>query len=66
MRRITEQRRTTMRRYLRDYYVVQPGDTLSGIAASFYGRPGAFRYLAAINGIPNPNFIRVGQVVFLG
>jgi nucleoid-associated protein YgaU len=54
-----------MRRYPHDYYVVQPRDTLSGIAASFYGRPGAYHYLAAINGIPNPNVIRVGQVIFL-
>jgi nucleoid-associated protein YgaU len=58
-------RRGIMRRYVGDYYVVQPGDTLSGIAAAFFGRANAYRYLAAVNGLPNPNFIVPGQVIML-
>lgn len=41
-------------------YVVQPGDTLSGIA-SWYGT--TYQNLAAINGIGDPNRINVGQVL---
>jgi LysM repeat protein len=37
------------------WYVIQPGDTLNKIAAH-YGTTAA--YLAHLNGIPNPNFIR--------
>lgn len=39
-------------------YTVQAGDTLSGIAAK-YGI--STQNLASLNGITNPNFIRVGQ-----
>lgn len=41
-------------------YKVQPGDTLSGIAQR-YGT--SWQTLAAINGLANPNFITVGQVL---
>lgn len=41
-------------------YTVRSGDTLSGIAAR-YGTTTA--NLAAINGISNPNFLYVGQVI---
>jgi len=43
-------------------YVVQPGDTLVRIAAEFGVD---FRELAALNGIENPNVLRVGQVLRL-
>lgn len=43
-------------------YTVQPGDTLSAIAAR-YGT--TYQNLAAINGIANPNLISVGQVLQL-
>ena len=39
-------------------YTVRLGDTLSGIAAK-YGM--STQHLASLNGITNPNFIRVGQ-----
>ena len=39
-------------------YTVRSGDTLSGIAAK-YGM--STQHLASLNGITNPNFIRVGQ-----
>lgn len=42
------------------YYTVQPGDTLSGIAA-VYGT--SYQYLAQINGISNPNLIYPGQSI---
>lgn len=42
------------------YYTVQPGDTLSGIAA-VYGT--SYQYLAQINGISNPNLIYSGQSI---
>ena len=44
-------------------YMVRSGDTLSGIAAK-YGTTAA--NLARINGISNPNFIQVGQILRIG
>lgn len=41
-------------------YIVQPGDTLSDIAAK-YGT--TYQHLAAINGIANPNLISIGQKI---
>ena len=41
-------------------YIVQAGDTLSGIAAR-YGT--TYQHLAAINGISNPDIIHVGQEI---
>lgn len=41
-------------------YTVQPGDTLSGIAATYNT---TYQHLAAINGIANPNLIYPGQVL---
>lgn len=41
-------------------YTVVSGDTLSGIAARFGT---TYQALAALNGIANPNLIRVGQVL---
>ena len=43
-------------RYFR--YIVQSGDTLSGIAAK-YGT--SYQNVAQLNGISNPNVIYVGQ-----
>ena len=43
-----------------EYYEVQSGDTLSGIAAK-YGT--SYQHLARINGIGNPNLIYVGQKI---
>ena len=40
--------------------MVQPGDTLSGIAAR-YGT--TYQTLAALNGITNPNLIYAGQTI---
>ena len=42
------------------WYVIKPGDTLNKIAAR-YGTTAA--YLARLNGIPNPNFIRSGKKI---
>jgi rare lipoprotein A len=42
------------------YYVVRPGDTLSGIAAQFGT---SVNHLASANGIPDPDFILVGQKI---
>ncbi|HET9078559.1 MAG TPA: LysM peptidoglycan-binding domain-containing protein [Acidimicrobiales bacterium] len=44
-------------------YTVRAGDTLSSIAARFGT---SFETLASVNGISNPNFIEVGQVLRLG
>ena len=43
-------------------YIVQPGDTLSGIAAR-YGT--TYQSLAAINGISNPDIIHVGDRIVI-
>ena len=43
-----------------DVYIVQSGDTLSGIAAK-YGT--TYQALASYNGISNPNLISVGQQI---
>ena len=41
-----------------EYITVRRGDTLSAIAREYNA---SYQYLAKINGIPNPNIIRVGQ-----
>ena len=41
-------------------YTVQSGDTLSGIAAA-YGT--TYQKLASLNGISNPNYLSVGQIL---
>lgn len=43
------------------YYVVRPGDTLSGISAQLGT---TVRRLAAASGIANPNVISVGQRIY--
>lgn len=48
-----------------DTYVVKKGDTLSRIALKYLGSASKYKQLAAINHIPNPNRIYVGQVIRL-
>lgn len=43
-------------------YTVQPGDTLWGIAAAYYGDGTRYPEIAAANGIENPNLIFPNQV----
>ena len=49
------------------YVTVQKGDTLSQIAVTYkqYSGGASYKQLAAINGIPNPNYIFVGQKIYL-
>ena len=42
-------------------YIVKPGDTLSKIATGKLGSAGQWRVIAGLNGIINPDRIRVGQ-----
>jgi hypothetical protein len=42
-------------------YIVKPGDTLSKIATGTLSAAGKWRIIAELNGIVNPNKIRVGQ-----
>lgn len=59
--RITESSNTTLNPVLQNnYYTVQRGDTLSGIARK-YGV--TVRYLVNLNGIRNPNLIYPGQLI---
>jgi LysM repeat protein len=46
-------------------HTVKPGDTLSALAQRFYREPGLFGFIAATNGIPDPDRISVGQVLKL-
>ncbi len=43
------------------HHMVKPGDTLSKIATGRLGSAGQWRVIAELNGIINPNRIRVGQ-----
>ena len=43
-----------------EYYTIQPGDTLSGIAAN-YGT--TWQWLAGVNGISDPNLIFPGNTI---
>lgn len=47
------------------YVTVEPGDTLSQIAKDFLGSASKYKELAAINNIPDPNLIYVGQKIYL-
>ncbi len=59
--RITESTNTTLNPVLQNnYYTVQRGDTLSGIARR-YGV--TVQYLVNLNGIRNPNLIYPGQLI---
>ena len=42
-------------------YIVKPGDTLSKIATGKLGSAGQWRVIAELNGIINPDRLRVGQ-----
>lgn len=46
-------------------YTVQPGDTLAKIAEKFYGDFRQVNYLAATNGIANPDILKAGQVLVI-
>lgn len=59
--RITESTNTTLNSVIQNnYYTVQSGDTLSGIARR-YGV--SVQYLVNLNGIRNPNLIYIGQII---
>ena len=59
--RITESNSSVLNPVLQNnYYTVQRGDTLSGIA-NMYGV--TVRYLVRLNGIRNPNLIYPGQII---
>lgn len=47
------------------YVTVELGDTLSQIAATYAGGYNNYKKLAAINNIPNPDLIYVGQIIYL-
>ena len=47
------------------YYVVQGGDTLSGISMLFYGNPIYYEEIAEYNNIEDPTLIYEGQVIYL-
>lgn len=48
-----------------EVYTVKKGDTLWDIARKYLGDPYKYKTLAKINNIPNPNFIVVGQKIYL-
>lgn len=46
-------------------YTIAKGDTLRKIADRFYGTPTAWRYIAAVNGIKDPDALKVGRKIKL-
>lgn len=46
-------------------HVVKQGDTLQSIATTYYGRPQAWRPIAAVNGLKDPARVRPGTTVYL-
>ena len=44
-------------------YKVVAGDTLSELAERFYGDSSLFTLIAAANKLPDPDFIKVGQIL---
>ena len=48
-----------------DHYVVQRGDTLSGIAEALFGDPRLAAQIARLNGLADPDDIVAGQVLRL-
>lgn len=46
-------------------HVLRDGDSLQSVAMSHYGSPGAWRRIAAINGITDPTRVRPGRTVYL-
>lgn len=61
---VTTERPTTGKVTPKTYKVVA-GDTLFGIAKRFFNNGNLYPELARKNNIPNPNLIRVGQVIKL-
>lgn len=47
------------------YVTVESGDTLSAIALTYLKDASKYKQLATINGISNPNYISVGQKIYL-
>ncbi|HEX2927697.1 MAG TPA: LysM domain-containing protein [Ruminiclostridium sp.] len=47
-------------------YTVKKGDTLWAICKKFLGDGSKYPQIAKLNGIKNPNLIRIGQVIKLG
>jgi nucleoid-associated protein YgaU len=48
-----------------EWHTVVAGETLSGIVKKKYGDLKFLQRIADINGIENPDFIRVGQQIML-
>jgi len=48
---------------MQETYIVQAGDTLSGLARRFYGDASLYPLIAEANGIKNPHLIFTGQVL---
>jgi nucleoid-associated protein YgaU len=46
-------------------HLVTAGDSLPTIAMQYYGRPGLWRRIAAVNRIDNPSRIRPGETIYL-
>lgn len=49
----------------RRYYVVEAGDTLIAIAVDFFNDDEKYKQLAAINGLEDPNYLYIGQKIYL-
>jgi hypothetical protein len=44
------------------YHVVRTGETLFSIGRLYGANP---YYIAQVNGLPNPNYIQIGQVLYI-
>jgi nucleoid-associated protein YgaU len=46
-------------------HMLRAGDSLQSVATTYYGRPGMWRQIAAVNRIDDPARVRPGDTIYL-
>lgn len=62
----SQKQSNTSKKAIPKSYTVKKGDTLWAICKKFLGDGSKYPQIAKLNGIKNPNIIRIGQVIRLG